>query len=217
MYYYLYQIRNIINNKIYVGVHKTPNLQDGYMGSGKVIRRAIKKYGIENFEKTYLFFFDSYEDALEKEKEVVTEEFLARPDVYNLRRGGSGGFDFINKQGLSVRNITKENAVRLNRKAQDAQKRMFIEDEEFRNKKRANGRRLRASEGSGFAGRTHSVETKELLSELKRGKGKGNKNSQFGTCWIYNPTSKENKKIKIEEIEEYLLNGWERGRKINQS
>lgn len=214
MYYYLYQIRNVVNNKIYVGVHKTSNLQDGYMGSGKVIKRAIKKYGVENFEKIILYFFDSYDDALTKEKEIVTDEFLLREDVYNLRRGGSGGFDFINKQGLSVRNITKENAKVLNKKGRETQRRRFLEDEDFRNRKRANGKRLRAEPGSGFAGKTHSTETREKLSELKRGKGKGEKNSQFGTCWMYNSTINENKKIKVTEIEEYLLMGWIKGRKI---
>lgn len=37
MFYYLYQITNLVNNKIYVGVHKTHKFDDGYMGSGKVI------------------------------------------------------------------------------------------------------------------------------------------------------------------------------------
>ena len=41
-YYYIYQITNLVNNKIYVGVHKTKDLNDGYMGSGKVIISAIK-------------------------------------------------------------------------------------------------------------------------------------------------------------------------------
>lgn len=36
-YYYIYQITNLVNAKIYVGVHKTKDLNDGYMGSGKVI------------------------------------------------------------------------------------------------------------------------------------------------------------------------------------
>jgi group I intron endonuclease len=100
MYYYIYQITNLINNKIYIGVHKTKNMNDNYMGSGKIIKSAIEKYGIENFRKDILEFFGSYEEALNREKEIVNEEFLLREDVYNLRRGGYGGFDYINNNGI---------------------------------------------------------------------------------------------------------------------
>ncbi len=102
MHYYLYEIRNNINGKIYVGVHKTKVLDDGYMGSGKIIKSAIKKHGIQNFTKTILEYFESQEEMFAREKEIVTEEFLLREDTYNLRRGGNGGWDYINK------NITKE-------------------------------------------------------------------------------------------------------------
>ena len=40
----------------------------------------------------------------------------------------------------------------------------------------------------------------------------GDKNSQFGTCWIYN--DKESKKIKKEELNFHLSNGWIKGRKM---
>jgi group I intron endonuclease len=101
MFYYLYEIRNNLDNKIYVGVHKTEDMNDGYMGSGKVIQRAIKKYGIKNFTKTILEVFNTPEEMYNREKEVVNEEFLLREDVYNLRRGGFGGFDYINNSGIA--------------------------------------------------------------------------------------------------------------------
>ena len=101
MHYYLYEVKNKLNGKIYVGVHKTDNLEDGYMGSGKIILQAIEKHGVENFEKTILEFFPDAETMFQRESEVINEEFLSRDDTYNLRRGGMGGFDWINSSGIS--------------------------------------------------------------------------------------------------------------------
>ena len=114
MFYYLYEIKNKINGKIYVGVHKTKNMNDGYMGSGKVIQDAIKKHGIENFTKVILEMFDNSNDMFLKETEIVTDEFLARDDVYNLRRGGSGGFDYINAHGLNINLYERTDEWRAN-------------------------------------------------------------------------------------------------------
>ncbi len=75
MYYYLYEIKNTLNGKIYVGVHKTKSLDDGYMGSGKVISNAIRKYGIETFTKTILETFDNPEDMFAKEKKLLMTNF----------------------------------------------------------------------------------------------------------------------------------------------
>lgn len=90
-YHYVYIITNKINHKFYIGKHSTNNLDDGYMGSGKVIKNATQKYGLENFNKRILCFCDSAEDALEIEKFLVTENLIKREDCYNANIGGKGG------------------------------------------------------------------------------------------------------------------------------
>lgn len=43
--HYLYKIENKLNKKIYIGIHSTENMNDGYMGSSALVSKAIKKYG----------------------------------------------------------------------------------------------------------------------------------------------------------------------------
>lgn len=98
MYFYLYKITNTINDKIYIGVHKTPDLADNYMGSGTNIRRAIRKYGIQNFQKEILEFFTTEEEMFVREAEIITDTFLLNENVYNIRPGGRGSFSYINRK-----------------------------------------------------------------------------------------------------------------------
>jgi len=89
-HYLVYQITNLINQKIYIGIHSTENVDDGYMGSGSYLKVAIKKHGIENFVKEILFDFDNAEEMILKESELVDRKFIARKDVYNIKLGGEG-------------------------------------------------------------------------------------------------------------------------------
>ena len=88
-YNYIYLITNQVNNKIYVGKHSTNNLDDGYMGSGILIKKAITKYGIENFTKEYLAFCDT-EEKLNWFEKFYIKKYKAREVGYNLTDGGDG-------------------------------------------------------------------------------------------------------------------------------
>jgi molecular chaperone GrpE (heat shock protein) len=61
---YFYKTTNIINEKFYYGVHSSDKDNDNYLGSGKLLLKAIKKYGRENFKREIIQFFDSFDDAL---------------------------------------------------------------------------------------------------------------------------------------------------------
>jgi hypothetical protein len=89
-YNYVYKITNKINGKIYIGVHRTDNINDNYMGSGKIIKRSQNKHGIENFSKEILYHFNTYKEALNEERQIVTPEFIERDDNYNIKEGGFG-------------------------------------------------------------------------------------------------------------------------------
>lgn len=98
LYYTIYKTTNLVNGKFYVGKHQTKNLNDQYLGSGKVLKAAIEKYGKRNFSKQILFVFDTEAEMNAKEAEIVTEEFCK--DSYNLCLGGHGGFGYINSNQL---------------------------------------------------------------------------------------------------------------------
>ena len=211
MFYYLYQITNKVNGKIYVGVHKTQNLDDGYMGSGKRIQYAFEKYGIDSFEKVILETFENAEAMYAREKEVVNEEFLLREDVYNLRRGGNGGFDYINKQSTStrIRGWTEANTekARLARQKLDFsainKNRWDLLDVESKQKHTSVAREIAKTPEA-------IVKRKETFKNIKH--QAASNNSQFGTCWIYHELI-GNKKCKKELLPFYIEQGWIKGRK----
>lgn len=103
MKYIVYETTNLINGKIYIGVHKTinPDSFDGYLGCGVLATQpytynhpkthfqfAVKKYGPKNFMRKTLAVFNTLEEASNLERELVNEEFLSRDDVYNMILGG---------------------------------------------------------------------------------------------------------------------------------
>lgn len=195
MFYTVYKITNRINGKIYIGCHKTDNLEDGYMGSGKLIKRAIKKYGLENFTKEYIKCFDNAEDMFAYEKETV---FIGEAS-YNLKNGGHGGFDHIKingmkgkKQSQKQRNTAKQLMENLNKAGLNGGKIAAVKHPELR---------------YNFLGKRHNEETKRRIG-VANSLMTGQRNSQYGSCWITNGT--ENRKLRSDDI---LPEGWVKGRR----
>lgn len=107
MFYTIYKTTNLINNKFYIGKHQTKDLADGYFGSGKLLVRAVNKYGIDNFATEIVAVYETEHEMNLAEKILV----VCDPEVsYNLCKGGQGGFSFINKVGLRY-DLTKHIAA----------------------------------------------------------------------------------------------------------
>ena len=105
-YYYVYKITNKINNKTYVGCHETYDINDGYMGSGTLIKRAISKYGINNFTKEIISQHNNRRSMFDEERIIIE----SNNPSYNLTVGGRGGFNYINKNGLNLYKDRREEA-----------------------------------------------------------------------------------------------------------
>lgn len=90
--YCIYRITNIINGKTYIGQHKYKDLNDSYMGSGILLRKAYRKYGIENFTKEILYSNIQYkETADDVERFAIAKERAIGKAQYNIANGGQGG------------------------------------------------------------------------------------------------------------------------------
>lgn len=214
MFYIIYKITNQIDGKIYVGSHKTNDLNDNYMGSGKYLKYAQEKYGIENFTKEILFVFDTSEEMYAKEAEIVNEEFLATENTYNLKIGGFGGFGYINEMQLNTR---WKDALARATKIAKTQKRKWESNEVFSESfKETIGVRsesfIQASKNGTFRGKSHTDETKSKISIKNAELQRGVRNSQYGTRWIHSLELQQSKKVKKDDP---LPDGWVEGRKIN--
>lgn len=116
--YIVYKITNVINKKEYIGFHKCKNgnVNDGYMGSGKLIIKALEFYGKEYFTKEILKEFNNKEDAEAYEKELVNIDYVLRKDTYNLSTGGNVTILYGKNNGFYGRKHTKESIDKIQKK-----------------------------------------------------------------------------------------------------
>ena len=92
LYMFIYETTNNINGKRYIGQHTTDNIQDGYLGSGVILKQAIDKYGIDNFSREILAYATNKDELNEKEKYYIDKFNAIESDMYyNIAEGGEGG------------------------------------------------------------------------------------------------------------------------------
>jgi len=198
-YHYIYKTTCLVNQKYYVGMHSTSDLEDGYLGSGRRIWLSIRKHGKENHSFEILEMLESRSSLKEREKELVNEEMLQDPMCMNLMIGGEGGFISVEQQRNRSVAAGKASAKKL-KEDKDFRK-VFMDRARERMKKRHERGEVNYAT---FTNRKHSEETKKKMSEADR---TGNNNSQFGTMWITDDS--QSKKIKKSDP---IPEGWRKGR-----
>lgn len=213
-YHYIYRTTCQITGKFYVGMHSTDTLEDGYLGSGKVLGYSIAKHGRENHKREILEFLQDREALKLREQEVVNEELLNDPLCINLKYGGEGGWENIAGRNLtSTKFIAYKESGRLAENGRAAIRAFSSEQRARSSKTKWNDARqtmLTAAQIGLAVMNSPTANEKRKATYAERGHSRGEKNSQFGSCWVTNGTPI---KIKKEQLEEYLAAGYSRGRK----
>lgn len=217
-HYLIYQITNLVNGKIYIGKHETFNIEDNYFGSGNLIVAAINKHGLENFEFKILIDLKSREEMNLLEKMVVTEDFCKRDDVYNIKIGGDGGWDEVNRQCRNI-GFIYANKTGLNNKvgqcfiAGKKVKTDLIYAKKFKDAvslgvktfyKEHPDKKPSGNKNPMF-GKHLSEESRKKISNANTGKH----NPMSSRIWIRNPLTKE---FKVWMKNDPIPDGWERGK-----
>lgn len=264
----VYKTTNLINGKYYIGCHVANDLNDGYLGSGKLLKRAVEKYGKESFKQTPLAICCDKKVMLAVEKEYVNKKMVGDTMSYNLKLGGEGGSNGTfrghkhseeTKAIMSAKTLGRKCSIEARAKMSKAARARpgWTKEARLEMSRTRKGRRhseetkRKISEANN--GHKISVETRKKISEARKGKKasketrakmsaakKGKKKSkeaclkQSATitghvvseetrkkigeanknrCYIYSDKESRCRRVKEEELEWFLSQGWLEGTK----
>lgn len=229
-YNFVYKTTNDLNGYYYYGVHSTNDLNDGYIGSGLILKRAINKYGIDNFTREIVQYFSDVKYAFRLEAAIVTPELVADPHCYNIAVGGNGGYTtcgYTDEQRKEYYNKIKE-AQRNSEKFKSRDLQWSVEQRKRHSIKMSGQNnpmygkncedymtqeaiKIKREKVSGMNSSSKRPEVREKMSNSK--KGKKTNCSTKGLKWINDGTCE--KYVHQQELQKYIDNGWETGRLKN--
>ncbi|CAB4175686.1 Nuclease associated modular domain 3 [uncultured Caudovirales phage] len=171
---YFYKTVNLINGKYYYGSGSKIN----YVGSGIFLRKAIKKYGINNFKTTILKEFKTREEAY-----IFENRFLSLYDLkndinsYNMTNRGKGGnqINYSGEKGEQYKTISKNNITSWN-KSEECRKivstRMKTKNpmdvDKYRKKSIDALSDWKKNNPHPLLGKNHSIESKQKMSATRK-------------------------------------------------
>ena len=204
MYGYVYITVNLINGKKYIGQHKG-TFNPNYLGSGKLIRRAIKKYGKESFTVSILEYASTREKLNELEISYIEKLKSSGEEHYNLAKGGNcigSIYDYMTKEEIEEHKRKISNTLR-NKKIEYSK-----EEKEKRSKRAIERNKSNFMKEICVKRNKERVWKKETL--LKMHKRMENNKINLGKKYVNNGI--ERKMILKEELDAYLKNGWSLGK-----
>ena len=194
--HYIYLTTNNINGIKYIGKHYG-ELDDTYLGSGKLLKQDILKYGKENFTKSILYVSENDFENSEKEKQFIAlYNAVSNPLFYNIHEGGSGGnttvgyspeekealrrkLSEINRgknNGMYGKHHTEQTKAFLSYWAEFERDNSHYRTDEFRQKMS----QITSGSNNGMYGKKHTEESKQKMSINSKGKTAGEKNGMYG-------------------------------------
>lgn len=223
---YIYLTTCVTNGKIYVGQHEL-NGQKNYIGSGTLFKRAVKKYGKENFKRKILrLCYSLHELRVWEHVYIVKYKSTDRSIGYNIAKGDVNTSEYNPAKTPEVREKIKAK-IKERGGLRGANNPMY-------RKKWSDSKREQMMElfnnNHPMKGHVHSEETKKRWSKIRKGKDpfanlseerrmkikeklSGKNNPMYGSTFIWINNGIVNKRGKIDEP---IPEGWIRG-KIQKS
>jgi len=195
-YHYIYKTTNLLNGRYYYGMHSTDIIEDGYLGSGTYLRRAIKKHGKENFNREIIEYCKTRTELKSREIDIVNLQEVANKNCYNCVTGGEGvglpiGYEHTeetrnkmseSRSGENHWNYGKLHSPKTRKKISDAHLGLKRSEESCKKQSKTwenmsveDRQRIGAEiskrtkgELNGFYGKTHTDEVKKVIREKRK-------------------------------------------------